>query len=122
MLYNIVIFFLPYIDMNQPWVYMCPPARHSEALSNLPPHHIPLRCPRALALDVLLRASNLHWSSILYMVRYMFQCYSLKSSHPRLLPQSPNVCSLHLCLFCSPTCSLYFIDRSPSPGESCGFL
>ena len=30
----------------------------------------------------------------------MFQCYSLKSSHPRLLPQSPKVCSLHLCLFC----------------------
>ena len=30
----------------------------------------------------------------------MFQCYSLKSSHPRLLPQSPTVCSLHLCLFC----------------------
>ena len=26
--------------------------------------------------------------------------YSLKSSHPCLLPQSPKVCSLHLCLFC----------------------
>ena len=31
---------------------------------------------------------------------YIFQCYSLKSSHPYLLPQSPNVCSLYLCLFC----------------------
>ena len=30
----------------------------------------------------------------------MFQCYSLKSSHPCLLPQSLKVCSLHLCLFC----------------------
>ena len=30
----------------------------------------------------------------------MFQCYSLKSSHPRLLPQSPKDCSMHLCLFC----------------------
>ena len=30
----------------------------------------------------------------------MFQCYSLKSSHPHLLPQSPKVYSLHLCLFC----------------------
>ena len=30
----------------------------------------------------------------------MFQCYFLKSSHPHLLPQSPTVCSLHLCLFC----------------------
>ena len=34
------------------------------------------------------------------MVISMFQCYSLKSSHPRLLPQNPKVCSLHLCLFC----------------------
>ena len=30
----------------------------------------------------------------------MFQCYSLKSSHPRLLPQSPKDCSIHVCLFC----------------------
>ena len=30
----------------------------------------------------------------------LFQFYSLKSSHPHLLPQSPTVCSLHLCLFC----------------------
>ena len=30
----------------------------------------------------------------------MFQCYSFKSSHPRLLPQSPKVWYLHLCLFC----------------------
>ena len=44
--------------------------------------------------------SNLDWSSILHMVIYMFQCYSLKSSHPHLLPQSPKVCSLHLGLFC----------------------
>ena len=28
----------------------------------------------------------------------MFLCYSLKSCHPRLLPLSPKVCSLHLCL------------------------
>ena len=32
----------------------------------------------------------------------MFQCYSLKSSHPCLLPLSPKVCSLHLCIFCCP--------------------
>ena len=43
---------------------------------------------------------NLDWSSILHMVIYMFQCYSLKLSHPCLLPQSPKVCSLHLFLFC----------------------
>ena len=52
----------------------------------------------------LSHASNLDWRSISHMIIYMFQCYSLKSSHPHLLPQSPRVCSLHLCLFC---CLLY---------------
>ena len=42
--------------------------------------------------------SNLDWRSISHMITYMFQCYSLKSSHPRLLPQSPKDWSLHLCL------------------------
>ena len=68
--------------------------------SHLPPHPIPLGCPSAPALSALLHASDLHWSSILHMVIHMFQCYSLKSSHPHLLPPSPKVCSLHLCLFC----------------------
>ena len=35
--------------------------------------------------------------SILHMVIYMFLCYSLKSSHPRLLPQSPNCVSHGAC-------------------------
>ena len=35
-----------------------------------------------------------------HMIIYMFQCYSLKSSHPHLLPQSPKDCFLSLCLFC----------------------
>ena len=52
----------------------------------------------------LSHASNLDWQSVSHMIIYMFQCYSLKSSHPCLLPQSPNVYSLHLCLFC---CLLY---------------
>ena len=30
----------------------------------------------------------------------MFQCHSLKTSHPLPLPQSPKDCSIHLCLFC----------------------
>ena len=34
------------------------------------------------------------------MLIYMFQCYSLRSSHLCLLPQSPKDCSIHLCLFC----------------------
>ena len=38
--------------------------------------------------------------SVSYMIIYMFQCYSLRSSQPHLLPQSPKDCSIHLCLFC----------------------
>ena len=83
--------------MNQPQVYMCPP---SWTLSHLPPHPIPLDCPSAEALSALIHASNLYWSSVSHMVIYMFQCYSLKSSHPRLLPQSSKVCSLCPCLSC----------------------
>ena len=61
---------------------------------------IPVDCPRASALSALLHPSNLRWLSILHMVIYMFQCYSLKSFHPHLLPHSPKVCSLCVCLFC----------------------
>ena len=92
--------FLPYIDMNQPRVYMCPP---SQIPSHFPAHPIPQDNPSAPALSALSHASNLDWQSISHMVIYMFQCFSLKSSHPCLLPQRPKVCSLHLCLFCSLT-------------------
>ena len=68
--------------------------------SHLPPHPIPLGHPSAPALSTLLHASNLDWQSVAYMIIYKFQCYSLESSHPRLLPQSPKDCSIHLCLFC----------------------
>ena len=90
--YFTILWFLSYIDMTQPWMYMCLP------IPNPPP--IPQGCPSAPALSALLYASNLDWSSISHMVIHVFQCYSLKSSHPRLLPQSPKVCSLYLCLFC----------------------
>ena len=73
---------------------------HSEPPSQLPPHPIPPGCPRAPALSALLHTMNLHWWSSSHIVIYMFQCYSLISSHPCLLPHSPKVCSLHLCLFC----------------------
>ena len=72
---------------------------HPEPPSYLPPQPIPLGWARALS--ALPHASNLHWSSILHRITYMFQCYSLNSSHPCPLPLSPKV-SLHLCLFCCP--------------------
>ena len=63
-------------------VHMFP--RILNPLSHLRPHPIPRGCPRAPALGALPHASNLPWSSILHMVIYMFQCYSLILSQPRL--------------------------------------
>ena len=74
-------------------------SHHPESPSFLPPHPIPLGCSRAPTLGALLHALNLQWSNILHMVIYLFQCYSLTSPHPHLLPHSPKVYSLHLCFF-----------------------
>ena len=78
----------------------CTCVPHPDPPSHLPPHPIPQGHPSAPALSTLPHALNLDWRSTSHIIIYMFQCYSLKSSHPRLLPQSPKVCSLHLCLFC----------------------
>ena len=59
--------------------YTCVP--HPEPPSHLPPHPIPQGHPSAPALSTLSHASNLDWQSISHMIIYMFQCYSLKSSH-----------------------------------------
>ena len=68
--------------------------------SRFPLHPIPQGHPSVPALSTLSHVSNLDWQSISHMVIYMFQCYSLKSFHTHLLPQSPKVCSLHLYFFC----------------------
>ena len=94
-LYNTVVVF-PYIDMNRPGVYMCP---HPDPPTSLP-HPIPQGHPSAPALSTLYHASNLDCRSVSHVIIYMFQCYCLKASHPLLLPLSPKVCSLPLCLFC----------------------
>ena len=39
------------------------------------------------------------WKAIILQLKSSFQCYSLWISHPCLLPQSPKVCSVRLCLF-----------------------
>ena len=68
--------------MNWPRVYMSPhPRPHPEHPSNLPPHLIPLGCPRTLVLGALLLALNLNWSSILHTVMYMFQRTQVFKSH-----------------------------------------
>ena len=54
---------------------------------------IPVHQPQASCIEPGLAIRS-------YMILYMFQCHSPKSSHPRPLPQSPKDCSIHLCLFC----------------------
>ena len=68
--------------------------------SHLPPHPIPQGHPNAPALNTPSRASNMDWRSVSHMIIYKFQCYSVKSPHPRHLPQSPKDCSVHLCVYC----------------------
>ena len=65
-----------------------------------PPCTIPLGSPSAPAPSIQYHALNLGWRLISYMILYMFQCHSPKSSHPLPLPQSPKDCSIYLCLFC----------------------
>ena len=64
--------------------HRCTCVPHSKLPSPFPPHPIPLGCPSARTLSALFHAWNLDWSSILHMVIYMFQCYSLISSHTSL--------------------------------------
>ena len=65
---------------------------------HFPPHTILLGHPSAPASSFLYPASNLNWQFISYLILYMFQCHSPKSSpSPQ---QSPKDCSIHLCLFC----------------------
>ena len=82
--YNIVVVFGIHRHESTVGTHVSPVLNRRSPVS---PHSIPLGCPRASALSALLQALNLHRSSILHVVIYIFQCCSLKSSHPHLLPQ-----------------------------------
>ena len=71
---------------------------HPDPPSSLSPHPIPLGLPSAPALSTCLMHPT--WAgSVSPLIVYLFQCYSLRTFHPRLLPQSLKVCSVYLCLF-----------------------
>ena len=83
------------------WIYHgCTCVPKHEPPSHLPSHNISLGHPRAPAPSILYSASDIDWRFVSYMIVYMFQCHSPKSSHPLPLPQGPKVRSIHLCLFC----------------------
>ena len=89
-LYNIVLV-LPNIEMNPPQVN---PRSPSWTLLPPPSPTLPLGRPSAPAPSIQYCASNLDWWLVSYMIFYMFQCHSPKSSHPLPLPQSPK----HWCM------------------------
>ena len=75
------------------WIYhRYTHAPHPEPSSLLPPRTIPLGHPSAPAPSIQYRASNLDWRLVSYMILYIFQCHSRKSSHP---PSLPAVVHIH---------------------------
>ena len=63
------------------WIsHGCTCVPNPEPPSHLPPHSILLGHPSAPAPSILYPASNLDWRFVSYMILYMFQCHSPKSS------------------------------------------
>ena len=73
-----------------------------EPSSHLPPHNLSLGHPHAPASSMRYPASDIDWRFNFYIIVYMIECHSPKSSHPLPLPLSPKVCYTHLCLLCCP--------------------
>ena len=68
------------------WIcHRCTHVPHPEPLTLLPPCTIPLDPFSAPAPSIQYRASNLDWRFVSYMILYMFQCHSPKSSHSSIL-------------------------------------
>ena len=63
----------------------CTCVPHPETHSHLSSHPTPQCCPSAPTLSAMFHALNMDGWTFSHMVIYMFQCHSLKSSHPLLL-------------------------------------
>ena len=74
---------------------------HVFPILNPPPSPFhPSGLSQCTAPSIQYHALKLDWQLVSYMIFYIFQCHSPKSSHPLPLPQSPKDCSMHQCLFC----------------------
>ena len=89
---TILWWFLPYINMNLPRVYISPPS-----WTHLPPLYPPYPSGLSQSTDFGCPTSCIKLALVIYFtyVNVYVSSYSLKSSHFHLLPLSPKVCSLH---------------------------
>ena len=86
--YFILLYNTVWFCHTSTWIHhgcICVP--NPEPPSHLPLHTISLGHPSAQAPSILYPASNIDWQFVSYMIVYMFQCHSPKSSHPLPLPQ-----------------------------------
>ena len=98
--FTILSWFLPYIDINQPWVYMCSPSW--TPLPPPSPSH-PSGSSQCTSPEHLSHASNLGWRSLSHLIIYMFRCFSLRSH---------NLVSLHwLCSIVNEWSQVLFANR-----------
>ena len=95
--FTILWWFLPYIDMNQPWACMCPPfwtplpppsPSHPSGSSQCSGFECPVSCP-GLGLVIYFTYGSIPVSTLFSQI-----------IPPSPFPTESKVCSLHLCLFC----------------------
>ena len=77
--FTILWWFLPYINMNQSLVYTCPVLLKPS--SHLPLHPTPSRLSQSTSLWISCIIQRIP-TGYLFYIMYIFQYYSLKSSHP----------------------------------------
>ena len=108
MLYYVVLVYAIHQHESAIGMHLCPLSWTS--LPPTTPSH-PSWLWQDTELGSLYYTTNPHCLSLLHLVIYMFQCYSLNLSHPLLPLLCPQVCSL--CLYCCPAnmfTSTIFLD------------